>query len=378
MPERPNGCVCQLRMTIDDPNSVDESAQGKVMATRVHEARRAPRWILWVPILLVCAPLALSGLRREVRRWYAAASVEASLDGNLPSAIALARSGVAWDPDDLALRSTLIGLLIEQQEFDAALREANQSLDVARSQVEHRPDRNTTQNLAAALNHAAYARALAKTDLKQAKSLVDEALRLFTPNDESALAALEDTRGYIRYLAGELEAARQDLETALRRLEAGVKLQLAEVQLFGQIAIDERLQEYVRDQIQRGLGEVHYHRGLVYEKLGDLAKARKDFQRAEELGFEPPPADGQRVTRSTQSRAPSGMALAQRGVADHDQHDGDKRPVLHLHPLDRQAHVAHEGLNVVHHAQVYATSPLEFDEIGSGEGNCRSVSSMAN
>lgn len=297
-------------MTIDDPYPDDESTQGLANATRAHEVRRAPRWILWVPLLLVFAPLVISGLRREARRWYAAATVESSLDGDLPRAIALAQKGVAWDPDDLSLRSTLIGLLIEQQDFEAALREANASLDVARSQVEHQPNRSTTQNLAAALNHAAYARALAKTDLKQAKSLVDEALRLFTPNDESALAALEDTRGYIRYLAGDLEAAREDLETALRRLETGVKLDLAEVQLFGQMAIDGRLQEYVRDQIQRGLGEVHYHRGLVYEKLGDLAKARKDFQRAEELGFEPPPSGQSRVSRSAQRRARSGMALS--------------------------------------------------------------------
>lgn len=44
---------------------------------------------------------------------------------------------------------------------------------------------------------------------------------------------------------------------------------------------------------QTGLGEVYFHRGLVYQQLGKKDLAEKDFARARKQGFEikdyPPP-----------------------------------------------------------------------------------------
>lgn len=113
-----------------------------------------------------------------------------------------------------------------------------------------------------ALNDRAYNRALARIDLEEAFQDVEAAIR--TSGD---IPAYLDTRGYLHYLLGRPNEALKDINGALRvpnEFDA-----------------------------KSALGEVYFHRGLIYQVLGDHTKAKQDFDLAKRLNFEfddyPPP-----------------------------------------------------------------------------------------
>ncbi len=69
--------------------------------------------------------------------------------------------------------------------------------------------------------------------------------------DGVATAELYNTIWHIRYLRGDYQEALEDLERALR--------------------------------LRPDLASAHYHRGLVYRRLGDAGKARNAFLQAQKL-----------------------------------------------------------------------------------------------
>lgn len=119
---------------------------------------------------------------------------------------------------------------------------------------------------ATALNNRAYHRALAKKDLVEAAKDVEEAIEI-----DGEQPAFVDTRGYISYLRGDFKQALADFNQALRDAQE-------------------------QDTEPEFSAEIHFHRGLVYRKLGENDLAEADFKKAKELGFEwkeiPEPVSG--------------------------------------------------------------------------------------
>ena len=114
-----------------------------------------------------------------------------------------------------------------------------------------------------ALNNRAYFRALARTNLKEALADVEEALKQ-EPDNESYI----DTRAYLLYLFGRFD---ESLVEYNRILENGE----------------------VRRRAQEDLGEIYFHRCLVFKELRNERRMKEDYDRARRSGFvideEPPP-----------------------------------------------------------------------------------------
>lgn len=105
-------------------------------------------------------------------------------------------------------------------------------------------------------NNRAYHLALAKIELDDAMKDVEKALQL-----AGDVPAYVDTRGYLHYLTGNFDAALADYNKVLDSPEAIEEMQGPE------------------------LGEIYFHRGLVYRQMRDVDKAERDFSVARRLGF---------------------------------------------------------------------------------------------
>jgi tetratricopeptide (TPR) repeat protein len=113
-----------------------------------------------------------------------------------------------------------------------------------------------------ALNNRAYFRALARVDLKEALDDVQRALKE-QPDNETFI----DTRAYLFYLFGRFDEALADYNRILE--DGGPRMQLEDV------------------------GEIYFHRGLLFKHMGDDRRMKEDYDRARRSGFkiteEPPP-----------------------------------------------------------------------------------------
>ena len=96
-----------------------------------------------------------------------------------------------------------------------------------------------------------------------------------------------DTRGFIYYLQGNPFLALMDLRVAVEATELEFK-QFDEVLKHeaGRIA-DKGLVQKQRQELAKNLAVMLYHRSLAYDATHQVAKAKRDRERIEELGFFP-------------------------------------------------------------------------------------------
>lgn len=129
----------------------------------------------------------------------------------------------------------------------------------------------TPESVATAYNNRAYFRALQGVELEEARRDIEQAIAIGGDN-----AAFLDTRAYLHYLFGEHKPALADLNKVLNHLD---------------------LQAGLED-----VGEIYFHRGLVYRALGEAEMADRDFESARQHGFdvdnEPAPLDRQPDARA--------------------------------------------------------------------------------
>ena len=108
---------------------------------------------------------------------------------------------------------------------------------------------------------------------------------LFTPETANFIGMALDTRGFLYLLNNQPHLAQPDLDQAvflveqyLNQVEELIQSELHRVSEPDQY----RLQ---RTQLQQQLAVILYHRSLVFEKLQQPARAAKDRQRIEKMGF---------------------------------------------------------------------------------------------
>lgn len=147
--------------------------------------------------------------------------------------------------------------------------------------------RSGNPSRATALNGLAYARALAKSDLDEALKNVNEALDL-APDEPNIL----DTRGFIRFLQGDNEAAVEDLNKALVVMDKVVAVASIKADQHSEPAIFRRVVNTLpkrflevwqsddldsrRSSIANATAVIHYHRSLALAALGQDQAAAKD------------------------------------------------------------------------------------------------------
>lgn len=146
--------------------------------------------------------------------------------------------------------------LLEAYEIKAhaltALNRRSEAIETYDHLLETQPDR------ALFLNNRAYMRALERVDLEEAFEDIERALEI-----EQAPSFI-DTRGYLHYLFGRYDLALADFDAVLNHPS---------------------LRDGSADWNPEGVGEVYFHRGLVYRKLGKDEEAERNFDRARRLGF---------------------------------------------------------------------------------------------
>ena len=196
--------------------------------------------ILAVMFLIAAGPAAYHLLPREIERWHMATAIERQLEGDLEGAVRSLSRVIANSPHNDELLRQRARWRLEIRELDGALQDATRAVELAprnsqglllRSQIyqhlgrheEALDDWNTLaeraqgQNAIAraqVLNGRAYARAVAGVQLNDALAEIEVALKPF-PNN----APMLDTRGFIHFLRGDLDAALADLDRAVTLIE---------------------------------------------------------------------------------------------------------------------------------------------------------------
>ncbi len=260
-----------------------------------------------VAVAIVAVPLLYKGLAQELGRWRLAAASELRLNGELAAAIRSLDSALESDPNHVELYLQRAAWHDELKNHEAALQDYRQVQKLAgddprmllgRALTYHRMGKptealgdlqqlvsaSTPAERANALNTHAYFRALNNTELDEALVEIDKSIDMVGPQP-----ALLDTRGFIRYRLGDLTAARNDLESAVAAYESHLDLPgLQHPATDDPLKVaDLRVHKFQMEREKQVLAVVIYHRGLIYEALGEAQLAKADFDTVTALGFEP-------------------------------------------------------------------------------------------
>jgi tetratricopeptide (TPR) repeat protein len=135
---------------------------------------------------------------------------------------------------------------------------------------------------ASMLNGLAYARALADVELEQALKNANEAVRR-----EPRSPMFLDTRGYIFYRLGELGKASDDLDVAVDRFRQIWESEIRRDNEERRNRLITRDLKERRQQLDRAMATLLYHRLLVHDALLDEQAAAADEAEIRALGFDP-------------------------------------------------------------------------------------------
>lgn len=294
------------------------SGSEDVFEAEFADDQRPPRqrmpWSGWLIILffvaLLLAPLLFNWLPAEIARWHQAAAIEQRLEGDLEGAISSLRKTIEEFPEQDGLKRQLVDWLIAKGDYEQALEETNRLLEqepnsprllLKRSvcyQHLGRFKEGVADNLAllelsdkipsldrgSVLNGLAYSRALANEDLELALEESQKSIVL-----AGEVLEFLDTRGFIQYLLGDLDAAQSDLDTAVDLVEARHNALTRRFRGEDVGVVDRREFKIQMNDHAKGVAVLRYHRSLVLESLGETERAEEDRQRVVELGFEPGP-----------------------------------------------------------------------------------------
>jgi len=177
---------------------------------------------------------------------------------------------------------------------EEAVQIAREELDLAVVEGSKKQIRLVLPIYAKTLNALAYTRALAMHDLDRGLHEIDAALQIMQQfNHVNGLTLgvdpnMLDTRGYLRFLLGDLPGAFEDLEGSVRsfREQYHQAVVLTPWQQTNQIVLAEEEDPQVRG-ARTSLAVGHHHLGLVRAALGHDLLARDDFAIAQDLGYNP-------------------------------------------------------------------------------------------
>ncbi len=296
----------------------------------------AQRWFRAAMVLLVLAGIAAVVVYTQgdafMASWYASRAEAKADDGDYQGAIADINHAIKQTPDNIGLylRRGRYCMEVEPPDLEQAIADFTHILDqddgyaiayllrstayqrmAFRIDDQERAAELHTQAIAdlerarphmpkedpTLLNHLAYSRALAGTDLDEALQEINIVLKHVDAegllqkvqrkpvhvNDlirAREILAYLDTRGFIQHLRGEQEAALQDMELT-------IDLYLATSQDLVERVADRSRRDNLQQQQDELYSVLLHHRGLVHQALGHEEQAQADLDKAQELGYDP-------------------------------------------------------------------------------------------
>ena len=236
-------------------------------------------------IMVGIAFIAAHEIPREVSRWYVAAAISANRDGDLVRAIRRTEQALAWDPSNTDLYWLRVRVNQRLRRHRQAIKDWDVLVQMARAgfEIEEIPTQKNRDGYAHCLNGRAYERALGQIEIDQGIADIELAFDILGREDDYAML---DTRGYLRFLANDLVAARADLELAVELAEMDFErlsvLRQSETARAAQHNSIARLML-----VRETFPVLYHHRGHLYEKLGRSREAKADLDHAKELGYNP-------------------------------------------------------------------------------------------
>jgi len=293
---------------------------------------RGIRPLTWILLLAIIGPCAVQIVPQEIGRWHLARAIRLRESGQKEAAYQELTAAMARFPDNPALLLRRAEWQLTDGNREEAIADADRMLSAAenssavnfakwlnihslflwnlgefsravddRKKLESLSQRSGIPDRATALNDLAYAQALAKTDLDEALSNVNQALE-FHP----ASAAMLDTRGFIYFQQGKHSLALKDLNDAVKVMdqeaeaagkmparhlwppEALQRIRQAELKTISELAPRPSDMEAQIKSIARAAAVGHYHRSLVLSALDRKDEAEKDVEMVRQLiGREP-------------------------------------------------------------------------------------------
>jgi tetratricopeptide (TPR) repeat protein len=256
---------------------------------------------------------------QEIARWHLAAALEREKQQDPEGAISAVDRAIVWDSGNPDLFLQRAKWKLDANDREGSLADCNQAVELApdyadgyiqRGEVHRKLNRpkqcvndwnevvrisesDPSLPISMALNGRAYMRALGEIELKQGLEDARKAIEILEQQRKQAssaeyltrldfsLAVTLDTRGYLHYLLDDPKTAIEDYNQSIKitqKIEESIRDHL----LISGGAVDPRMAEQLRN-----CAIIYHHRGLAYEKLGQLRNARIDKQRALQLGFDP-------------------------------------------------------------------------------------------
>ena len=296
-------------VTPQDQDRPAGSADSAGAPSSPRRGRWAGRLAILIAVLITLGPVLYFGLPTEVARWHVAAATEMWLDGKKQEALARLDVALRWAGDNAAVYVCRADWMLEDEQFQKALEDYDRALAVEpdhlwaliqRSEVLQHLGRHaeaiqdwkklverhqsaSAEQRAVFLNGLAYAQSLdnaKKPELDKALENIIQALNLAGQDP-----AMLDTRGYVHYRRGNLEAAQADLNLAV----TGMETQNKELEQTRQYTDRREFAQQLKKS-RKSLAVIRYHRALVYDALGKPKEAEADRRRVRELGFVPGPS----------------------------------------------------------------------------------------
>lgn len=252
-------------------------------------------------------------VRSGIGRHFAENALRLYSRGDYPAALAEAEKAVGWSPNDtqlLLIRSEMRrlnkdyrGALADAEAVAALKPDDRYASDIRRTMYhmlhEHRKaveaatealDRKIGDR-AGLLNDRAYARAVGDFEIDQALADIDEAIQLRKGDNRSdgddGVASFLDTKAYVLFRRKQYPEALKELDPAIAHTEREHKE--LELRLTGGVRRrpDDRDPFSKLQRVEHNLAVMYHHRGEIYEQQGKAAEAKRDFEAAVDLGFNP-------------------------------------------------------------------------------------------
>jgi len=275
------------------PNDLETESTPDVPSTA--PISRESRLIVGLALALVLLPLGYYSGRREIAKWFQAASNTHLYTSNYEDALRMNQKALQWNAQSYDAWQGRVSIHLARRDTEAAVIASERRLKMARAAHDRRNSPYHRELLAYALNGCAYSIAvdnavnrnnggspLEEKALQRALEMVNESLEIVIESP-----VFIDTRGYLHYLLGNNEKAIEDTENAVSLMKRTYKKQLEHIREESRGFVNRTRFEFLQSRVQESMAVLHYHRGLAYESAGQQKAADRDFQRAKQLGHDP-------------------------------------------------------------------------------------------
>lgn len=266
---------------------------------------RVKRWVVIVVALglllpAVVVPELLPFAKQAVVRWSLERAFACEARNDLAGAVREMGRAVAWFGEDASLLAARAMLRLESGDQPGAAADADRAVALAPARIEPYRVRAIVhvcrgraeaaladvamvvdlagEENAEAINLQAYVRGLVGREIPEALADIERVIEAMPDPSPEVL----DTRGFLRHLAGRQDEALADMQVAIELTELRRQQTMLSSNRSDPFAFMQRIRS-----LDHSLAVMFHHRGLIYQALGEVARAQADFAMARGRGFAP-------------------------------------------------------------------------------------------